>query len=306
MVRETRSGSTRVLVAVVLCSWAATLTTSAGPSGSKIAFEGDHFGGWGLAAMQPDGSGIVNLNAPAGAADASWSPNGQQVAFEADPDGDGDLEIFIMNADGSNVRQLTDSPGWDFWPDWFPNGRQLAFTSLRTGVPNIYVMNVDGSEQQALTADAELGCFEPDVSPDGKDVLATCSPQFEPPAVWKISVADGAMTALTQPGLHEDLSPQWSPDGKRVVFSSSRTGVHKIWIMDADGANLAQLTRVPGRDFNPTFSPDGRQIAWWKFRADQGDVWIMNADGSGPVNITNTPATTEGFPDWHQGHLGSR
>ena len=306
MVRGTRSGSTRVIIAIVFFIGTTTLTPSAGPDGSKIAFEGDRFGGWGLGAMQPDGSGIVNLNSPPGAADASWSPNGQQVAFEADPNGDGDLEIFIMNADGSNVRQLTNSPGWDFWPDWFPNGRQIAFTSLRTGVPNIYVMNVDGSEQHALTNDPVLGCFEPDVSPNGKDVLAMCSPEFAPPTIWKISAGDGAMTALTQPGPYEDHDAQWSPDGKRIVFSSSRNGPPRVWVMDADGSNMTQLTFGPGLDFDPTFSPNGQQIAWWKLRFGQGDVWVMNADGSGQVNVTNTPATFEGFPDWHQGHLGTR
>ena len=302
MRRETRSGTTRVITAIVL--WmSAALMTSAGSNGSRIAFEGDRFGGWGLGAMNADGSGIVSLNSPPGAADVSWSPNGQLVAFEADPHGDGDLEIFIMRADGTNVRQLTDSDGWDFWPDWFPDGSRIAFTSLRTGVPNVYIMNVDGSDQQALTDDPVLGCFQPDVSPNGKDVLAMCSPEFEPPTIWRIGVTDGAMIPLTLPGPHEDLDPQWSPNGKRVVFSSSRSGAPKLWLMDADGGNVTQLTTAPGRDFNPTFSPNGQQIAWWKFRFGQGDIFVMNADGSGQVNITNTAATTEGFPDWHQGHL---
>ena len=303
MVHEMRTGSARAILGIVVCGWLATQTMSAGQAGSKIAFEGDRFGAWTLGAMQPDGSGIVKLNAPDGAADASWSPNGHQLAFEADPNGDGNLEIFVMNADGTNLRQLTDSPGWDFWPDWFPNGQQIAFTSLRSGVPNIYVMNVDGSDQHALTNGAELGCFEPDVSPNGKDVIFMCSPQFAPPTIWTIGIDAGVLTPVTQPGPYEDLDPQWSPTGQRVVFSSSRSGVPKIWVMDADGGNMTQLTTAPGVDFDPTFSPDGQQIAWWKLRGGQGDIWVMNADGSGQLNLTNSPAT-EGFPDWHQGHLG--
>jgi len=73
--------------------------------------------------------------------------------------------------------------------------------------------------------------------------------------------------------------------------------------MKADGSGITQLTTSAGADFNPTFSPDGQQIAWWKLRGGQGDVWVMNADGSRQANITNSPAF-EGFPDWHQGHLG--
>ena len=76
-----------------------------------------------------------------------------------------------MNADGTTLRQLTDSPGRDVWPDWFPNGRQIAFTSDRTGVPNVYVMNVDGSDQRALLDDPEFGTLEPDVAPNGGCVV---------------------------------------------------------------------------------------------------------------------------------------
>ena len=158
----------RTVLAGVVVAWLAfgpnlALDASKGESG-KIAFEGDRFGGWGIAAMKPDGSGIASLNSPFGAADASWSPNGKRVAFEADPVGDGNLEVFVMNADGTGLRQLTDSPGRDFWPDWFPNGHQIAFTSDRTGAPNIYVMNADGSDQRALTDESVAASMEPDVS----------------------------------------------------------------------------------------------------------------------------------------------
>lgn len=303
MARHPRIAPNSATVTAMAIGWALTAATAAAPAGSRIAFEGDRFGGWGLAAMAPDGSGLVNLNAPPGAADASWSPNGQQVAFEADPLGDGNLEIFIMNADGSNVRQLTDSPERDYWPDWFPSGRQLAFTSERTGVPNVYVMNVDGTDQRALTSDALFGNLEPDVSPDGRQVVFMRSAQFDPPTIWKLDVHDLVLTPLTLPGPHADLDPQWSPDGKRIVFASDRTGSFEIWTMDGDGGNPVQLTAAAGRDFNPTFSPNGRQIAWWKLRSGQGDIWVMNSDGSAQTNITSTPGVVEGFPDWHQGHL---
>ena len=275
---------------------------AAGDSG-QIAFEGDRFGGWGLAAMKPDGSGIRNLNAPFGAADASWSPNGKRVAFEADPNGDGNLEVFVMNADGSGLRQLTDSPGRDYWPDWFPSGQQIAFTSERTGVPNIYVMDADGGDQRAITDDTAFASVQPNVSPNGKQIVFQRESPTEPPTIWVIDSDGSAPHQLTSSGPHVDLDPQWSPDGKTIVFSSDRGGTFEIYVMDADGANTVQLTASAGADFNPTFSPNGQQIAWWKLRGGQGDVWTMNRDGSGQVNLTNSPAF-EGFPDWHQGQLG--
>lgn len=281
--------------------------SAASPNASRIAFEGNLFGGWGIAVMKPDGSGVTDLQTPLGAADASWSPNGKYIAFETDPNGDGNREIFVMDADGTNVRQLTDSPAPDYWPDWFPNGQQLAFTSLRDGAPNIYVMNADGSDQHSITDTTSLvGSYQPDVSPNGKQVLFMRSLQFEPPKIWVINTDGSGLTQLTPDALYVDNDAQWSPNGQQIVFSSNRTGGSEIFVMDASGAALAQLTASPGGDFNPTFSPDGRQIAWWKLRFGFGDVWTMNLDGTNQVNLTNTPTTFEAFPDWHQGHLGQK
>ena len=180
---------------------AVAMVGGAGPNGSRIAFEGDRNGGWGLSAMQPDGSGTADLLAPFGAADASWRRTGSR--WPSKPiEGDGNLEVFVMQVDGSNLRQLTDSPERDYWPDWFPNGKQIAFTSLRSGVPNIYVMNADGSGQHALTDDTEFGNFEPDVSPNGKEVVFMRAAQFEPPTIWKINADGTGLTQLTLPGLY--------------------------------------------------------------------------------------------------------
>ena len=298
-----RKVGTCLISGALLIALSPDVAGRAAPSNSgKLAFEGDRFGEWGLAAMRPDGSGIVNLDALPGAADVSWSPNGKKVAFEADPNNDGNLEVFVMNADGSNLVQLTDSPDRDYWPDWFPNGKQIAFTSSRSGVPHIYVMNADGSDQHALTSGDEMACLEPDVSPNGKQVVFSCETPTEPPTIW-VANADGSNAQqLTVPGPGVDINPQWSPNGKTIVFSSNRTGTFEIYLMSADGNHQVQLTSSPGGDFNPTFSPDGQSIAWWKERFGQGDVWTMNRDGSDQVNITNSPEF-EGFPDWHQGSL---
>jgi Tol biopolymer transport system component len=307
---RTPSRNTRLLVAVVLAGWLSTgalapLAGAANPNGSRIVFEGDRFSPWGLAAMAADGSGVIDLQAPIGAADASWSPDGKRIAFELDTSGAGDLAIFVADADGSNLQQLTDSSGRDYWPDWFPDGKRIAFTSFRSGVPNIWVMNADGSEAHAVTDDPVAGGFQPNVSSSGREIVFMRGAEFEPPTIWVVNTDGSNLRQVTAPGPYADLDPQWSPDGRRIVFSSNRTGAYEIFVIDADGGNPVQLTASPGSDFNPTFSPDGRQIAWWKLRGGQGDIWIMNADGSDPVNITNSPGF-EGFPDWHQGHLKAK
>jgi TolB protein len=299
-------------VAVTLVAGVVVLTTGANVAGrsgnsnaGKIAFEGDSFGDWGLSAMRPDGSNLTNLEALSGAADASWSPNGKQVVFEADPNHDDNLEVFVMDADGSNLRNLTESAGRDYWADWFPNGQQIVFTSDRTGVPNIYVMNADGTDQRPLTDGTDYASYQPDVSPDGKQVVFIRETLTDPPTIWVMNADGSGPHALTLPGSGADIDPQWSPNGKSIVFSSDRGGTFEIYVMDADGDNVVQLTTSAGADFNPTFSPDGQQIAWWKLRSGQGDIWTMDRDGSNQVNITNS-AAFEGFPDWHPGHLGKK
>jgi len=295
-----------VVTVSLLVPWTAVLlgagpTPGAGANGEKIAFEGDHFGDWGLSAMKPDGKGITKLHAPPGAADASWSPDGERVAFEMDPQGDGNLEIFVMSAKGKDVRQLTESPARDLWPDWFPDGQRIAFTSERNGLPNLYVMNADGSDEQPLTDALDSASREPAVSPDGQQVAFWRETPFAPPTIWVLNVDGSGETQLTLPGPYADMSPQWSPDGETIVFASDRTGAFEIYAMDADGENLVQLTDSPDADFSPTFSPDGQRIAWWQDLGPHSDVWTMNADGTGQVNVTNSPAF-EGFPDWRQGH----
>jgi Tol biopolymer transport system component len=298
----------RTLSAGLLAGWIAIIVgpdlpvRAANANSGTIGFEGDTFSPWGLSAMEPDGSGVVDLQAPLGAADLSWSPNGQRVAFEADPNGDGNLEVFVMDADGTNLLQLTDSAGRDYWPDWFPDGQRIAFTSERNGAPNIYVMNADGSDQVALTDDPDVANMQPDVSPNGQHILFQRESFVEPPTIWVMNADGSDRHALTAQGLHADTDPQWSPNGRTIVFSSNREGTFEIYVMEADGADPVQLTASPGADITPTFSPDGQHIAWSKIRGIQGDIWLMNRDGSGQVNITNSPQF-EGFPDWHQGNL---
>ncbi len=306
--RETKSGKRLTdasrLVGLLAMALVAGSARGAAPEGGLIAFEGDRFGGWSLSAMTADGSRIVHLGGPVGAADASWSPNGKRVAFEADPHGDGDLEVFVMNADGTDIRQLTDSPGPDYWPGWFPDGRRIAFTSLRTGVPNLYVMDADGSNQRAVTDEVDFASVQPDVAPDGQRIVFQRESTTAPPTLWVIGADGSGAHPVLAPGPWADIDPQWSPDGRTLVFSSNRVGTFEIFSLGADGA-VTQLTASAGGDFNPTFAPDGQRIAWWKLRGGQGDVWTMNRDGSGQVNVTDSPAF-EGFPDWHQGHLGAK
>jgi Tol biopolymer transport system component len=294
-------------IGFVICVVAATVvviqpTSAASPVAGKIAFERSDDGFVNtLFAMRSDGSGVTELGSPSGAADASWSPNGRQVAFEMTPEGEDHPDIFVMNADGTDVRRLTNDPAPDVWPDWFPNGTQLAFTSSRDGFPNVYLINADGSEERPLITSA-FGRLEPAVSPSGRQIAYMGSPAPDvPETVWVANV-DGTDEHQISSG-PRDTDPTWSNSGRRIAFASNRLGGNEIFVMNADGSDQHAVAPAPGNDFAPTWSPDDKQIAWSKIRFGDMNVWVMSADGSGsPTQLTSSPAF-EGFPDWAPGHL---
>jgi Tol biopolymer transport system component len=146
----------------------------------------------------------------------SYSPDGTQIAFRGDLDlaePSGDEELYVMNADGTNLRRLTSNSDFDSGPSWSPDGTQIVFErapagTLTPGVEahekDIYVMRADGSDVRRLT---------------------------------------------DSPGLDE--GPEFSPDGTKIVFSSDRDGQQEIYTMDADGSNSRRLTDNPARDESP-------------------------------------------------------
>jgi Tol biopolymer transport system component len=156
----------------------------------------------------------------------SYSPDGTQIAFRGDLDlvePSGDEEIYVMNADGTNVRQLTSNGDFDSAPSWSPDGQRILFER------------------------APAGTFTPGTEAQEKDVY--------------VMRADGThVRRLTDsPGLDE--GPEFSPDATKIAFSSARDGQQEIYVMDADGANARRLTDNPARDESPdwqTLPFDGR------------------------------------------------
>jgi Tol biopolymer transport system component len=148
-----------------------------------------------------------------------------------------------MNADGSNVVQLTSDDDWA--PAWSPDGKKIAFCSDRDGVPGIYVMNADGSNVVRLTSDDD---WAPAWSPDGKKIAFSSGWDSDHPGIYVMN-ADG--TNVVQLTSEDDREPAWSPDGKKIAFSSDRDGNDEIYVMDEDGTNVVRLTINTALDLLP-------------------------------------------------------
>lgn len=210
-----------------------------------------------------------------------------KIAYISSPDGD--QEIYVMNADGSNQTRLTFNPAADSGPAWSPDGLKIAFTSNRDGNEEIYVMNADGSGQTRLTQNA-ADDFSPAWSPDGQMIAFTSSRDGK--GEIYVMNADGSnATNLTHHPAY-DAEPAWSPDGTKIAFHSNRTPDNDIYVMNVDGTGVTQLTTHREHDHSADWSPDGSKIIFTSFRdsSSNAEIYVMNADGSGQNNLTRRNA----------------
>ena len=235
------------------------LEPACSPDGEKIAFASKRDGNYEIYVMNSDGSGAASLTShPGEDRTPTWSPDGGWIAFYSNRDGS--HQIYKMRPDGSQVTRLTGDPGYNGFPAWSPDGQWIAFQSDRDGHNEAYVMRPDGSQQTRLTHH-ENGNLTPAVSPDGRQVVFM-SFRHSNRVRGEIYVMD-FIAALEGPEKapplrltdhpEMDWSPAWSPDGRQIVFSSSRNGNYDIFVMDADGSGLTQLTFDAGNDQYPVW-----------------------------------------------------
>jgi len=180
-----------------------------------------------------------------------FSPDGKQIAFMSARDGNPD--IYVMNIDGSNVRRLTNHPAGDVSPTWSPSGSQIAFTSDRTGKPQIYVMSaVDGSNLRRLTTD-ESEADRPTWSPAPFNEIAFAARTSSSGFDIKVYELSSGLTRRVTFGEGSNESPAYSPNGKHLAFTSTRSGRVQIYTIGRDGKDLRQITR-DGSNQTPAWS----------------------------------------------------
>ena len=216
-----------------------------------------------------------------------------KIAFNTNRDGN--LEVYVMNPDGTNPMRLTNNPAVDFWPVWSADGMKIAFTSARDGNGEIYVMNADGTDPTRLTNNPASD-YGPTWSPDGSKI-AFITYRDGHPQVYVMNADGSGQTNLSNNSAAE-ASPDWSPDGTKIAFQSNREGNYEVYAMNADGSGTTRLTNVGFNFFLfPEWSPDGMKIAFSPGSTGNQEIYVINADGSGQTNLTNNPAE-DVIPAW--------
>jgi len=232
-------------------------------------------------AIRPDGTGLRNLTrSPSDEYDPAWSPDGQKIAFV-----DGE-DVFVMNADGSNRRNLTTNgivaPGG---VSWSPDGRRIAVAGIDGG---LYPIGADGSGGRLLLNDPGWATA-PAWSPDGTRLVVSANPGLRDSGarLYVLRLSGGPARRLTHSRLIES-DPKWSPGGKLIAYAGTDDHHTNIYVIRSDGTSRRRLTHRQVAE-GPAWSPDGKRIAFVVdpgFEIGKGEIFVMNADGSGQRRLT--------------------
>jgi Tol biopolymer transport system component len=246
-----------------------------------------------------------------GSSDPVYSPDGSRIAFVS-----GNNQIFVMNADGTGRRQITNTSTAKQEPTWSPDGTKVAYVANSFDLDGqtdleIWAINADGSGRQQITHNSS-----PDTQPawsplGGKIAFVSARPGDTDRNVYVMKPDGSNQTNITPDSStpcnpcykgHDD-NPAWSPAGTRIAyvhnFGISGGGLPNIWTMTPTGGQRTNLSNDDSKShFEPAWSPNGARIAFRGTAADNNrNIYVMNANGTNPVPIDTNPAEDE-KPDW--------
>lgn len=214
-----------------------------------------------------------------------WSPDGELIAFASNRDGF--QEVYLMRADGSGVRRLTNLNASTYASSWSPDSRSLLVESNVSGDVEIYTLAIGAGTLARITQRPGRDSY-PQWSPSG-DLIYFASFKDDRSDLYAMDPDGGNVRQLTD-RQGADLTPVPSPDGTMLAFGSDRTGDREIFILPLDGSPPRRVTNHPGFDGWPRWSPDGSQLTFTsEVAGGNNEIYIINVDGSGLRRLTDAP-----------------
>ncbi len=233
-----------------------------------------------------------------------WSPDGEKIAFMANPGGN--YDIFIMNSDGSEIMPLTSFSSDEKTLAWFPDGKSIVYTReikkfLRKEL-SLFRIDIHSKKTKRLIPGYNKGHAIPHVSPSEPLVTFTAKRTFG----WEVAVYDmnrGKVSYLAEGG--KSCRARFSRDGKKLVYVSNKEDKKgEIFIMDPDGSQKTRLTeRHETYDYFPCWSPDGQYIAFnSSHQGDHNGDWklLILEVQSRKIRLLFDSPGNDAFPDWHR------
>src|SRR6266404_1304937 len=273
------------------------------PDGKYLAFSGQH------SPQEPNSIFLLSLESlekrqlttpPVGSIGDStpaFSPDGKVLAFVRGASSR-DIEIYVLPAGGGEPRRLTFDHRSGRSLAWTADGREIVFSSWFNGSLSLWKVRASGGTPEQLAVGGQ-GASTLAISRQGNRLAY--SQEFRDTNVWRIGIGgssnkDGPTRLISS--TRQDYGPQYSADGKRIAFSSGRSGTSEIWVCDADGLNPVQVTSFGGPDVgSPRWSPDGGQIAFDSIAAGHRDIFVVSAEGGKTRRLTDDIAD-DVRPSW--------
>jgi TolB protein len=195
-------------------------------------------------------------------------------------------ELWVMNFDGSGLKQLTRNGTINLSPRWSPDGREILFTSYRDRHPKLYAMDFPSGRDRAVVAGRGLtigGAF----SPDGREIAISREESKGNSDIVLLDRSGAVVDRLTDDdGI--DVSPSWSPDGRRIAYCSSRGGSPQIYVLDLGSRQSRRVSMQGSYNTQPSWSPAGDRIAYTGRVGGRFQIFVVEAGGGGARQITRS------------------
>jgi Tol biopolymer transport system component/DNA-binding winged helix-turn-helix (wHTH) protein len=228
----------------------------------------------------------------------SFSPDGSTVAFIRGTAAGVAEDLYIVPAAGGTPKRLTfDNTPIASPASWTPDGRDLVFSSTRSGAMSLWRMSVRGGSPQPVPGIGE-GSFIPSVSLKGHQLIYQHIPA-DKVSIWRLDLSEGRRSASQREiAVVHGGRPNFSPDGRRIVFESDRLGYSEIWACDSEGSNCGKLTSLKGVAGAARWSPDGRYIAFEYHPKEHTEIYLLDTSSGLPQLLTTLAGADNGGPNW--------